>query len=752
MMKKLLVLVFLLLSPVVYAEDELLPPEQAFSVGGRVIDANTVEIEWNVADGYYMYHDKFNFTSKTPGIELGEAQIPQGKKKFDEIFGKELETHRHKVAVRVPLNRTTGVTTLQLVAGSQGCADIGVCYPPLKQTVLLNLPAATTATQAATEKKSTGGLKKITSLGNSLGLGGEQEFLSPDEAFMFNARMGADGNIVADWQIADGYYLYREKFAFSSNTAGVSLGTAAMPAGEMHTGIRPDGSEGDVEVYMHGVQINVPVQRTDNSVQTLNFVAEYQGCAEAGICYPPTTKTISLSLPASLATSTTAPAVTTTDTTSADADKGYLWYILAAFAVGVGLTFTPCVLPMVPILSSIIVGQSKDGQITKMKGGMLSTSYVLGTSVIYTSAGVFAGYSGGQLQAYFQNPWLIGGVAIILVLLAMSMFGLFTIQMPAAIQSRLQSSSANIKGGSFIGVFIMGILSSMIVGACASPLLLGVLLAAIESQDPLLGGLIMFSMSWGMGVILIAIGIGAGAIIPKAGTWMDKVKYFFGVLLIGVAIYIMQVLPGVPVLLLWGIFLVTLGVYLGATQTLPEACGGWRMFWKGVGTVLLIWGVLALLGGIQGNRDIMKPIDFSAISVPTSDGQHSDTTADAHSLFTQIKSIADFDREMAAAKAAGKPVMIDFFATWCTDCIRMEKSSFIDPKARQAMDKFVLLQVDVTDPNNADTSAVQKKLGVYGPPAILFFKADGSANKAFNFYGYKGPDEFAAHLNNALQS
>lgn len=750
MIKKLFALVLLLsLTPQAWAiaEDELLAPEKAFSVGGRVIDANTVEIEWDVANGYYMYHDKFNFESRTPGIELGTAEIPQGKKKFDEIFGKELETHRNKVTVRIPLTRTTGVTTLQLLAGSQGCADIGVCYPPLKQAVLLNLPAATTlADKKPAPIKSNGGLKKITSLGNSLGLGGEQEFLPPDQAFAFNARMGADGHIVADWQIAEGYYLYREKFAFSTDTPGVTLGTPIMPAGEMHTGILPDGSEGEVEVFMHGVQISVPVQRSDSSVQSVNFIANYQGCAEAGICYPPATKKMSFDIPQ------TATA-TTTETTDDDTGSGYLGYILAAFGIGLLLTFTPCVLPMVPILSSIIVGQSQDGQLTKFKGGMLSGSYVMGTSVVYTAAGVFAGLSGEQLQAYFQNAWVIGGVSIILVLLALSMFGLFTIQMPGAIQSRLQSSSSNIKGGSLIGVFLMGVLSSMIVGACASPVLLSVLIVAIESQDPVLGGLIMFSMSWGMGAILIAIGIGAGAIIPKAGTWMDSVKYFFGVLLIAVAIYILQVLPAVPVLLLWGVFFITLGIYLGATQSLPEGAGGWRVFWKGIGTVLLIWGVLNLLGGIQGNRDVLKPINFSAMAVMGTAGESSAATSkDAHSLFTQVKSIADLDREMASAKAAGKPVMIDFFATWCTDCIRLEKSTFSNARVQQTLEKFIVLQVDVTDPNNPDSSAVQKKLGVFGPPAILFFKADGTKNKKFNFYGYKTADELAAHLDDALNS
>ena len=751
MMKKLLIAFLgLLLTSQVFAlsEEDLLPPDQAFSVIARAIDANTVEVEWTAADGYYMYNDKFNFKSETPGIEIGEITLPPGKKKFgirpDGTEG-ELEVYRHKLAIKVPLIRTGDATSLNITVGSQGCADLGVCYPPAKHTILLNLPAAKTATS---------GIQKLSSLGNSLLGGGQREFLAPDQAFSYSASFDKNGNIVADWIIAEGYYLYKDKFSFSTDTAGVQLGKINLPAGKMHHGILPDGSEGEVEVYMKTLSIVIPVDNAP-AAGSISFTAKFQGCADAGICYPPMTKKNNLTVNSELATKSSTQVTPTTNITEnkTDSKNSYLWYILVAFVVGLGLTFTPCVLPMIPILSSIIVGQSTDGKITKLKGGMLSASYVLGTSVIYTIAGYFAGKSGDQLQAHFQNVWLIGGVSIILVILALSMFGMFTIQMPAAIQSRMQSQSAGLKSGSLFGVFLMGILSSMIVGACASPILLSVLLVAIESQDPILGSLIMFSMSWGMGVILIAIGIGAGALIPKAGTWMDSVKYFFGVLLIAVAIHIMTVLPDVPVLLLWGVFLITLGIYMGATQSLPEAASGWRSFWKGIGTVLLIWGVLSLVGGIQGNRDIMQPIDFSKISMGSANTTMNETSSSnsGHAVFIQIKSIADLDRELANAKAAGKPVVIDFFATWCTDCLRLEKTTFSDSEVKGLMDKFVALQVDVTDPTDPNTSAVQKKLGVYGPPAILFFDPQGQRNKSKDFYGYKDANEFAAHLKQALQ-
>jgi len=739
-MKKIIILALgLLLSTSVFAisEDELLAPEQAFAISGKVVDANTVAVEWKVADGYYLYDDKFSFASTTPGIELGDVQIPAGKKKFDPIFEKELETHRHSVVVTVPLIRNDeSINNLQLKVGSQGCADVGVCYPPMQQTLSLDLPKPVKQTAAV------GGLEKLTSLGDSLGLGGQQEFLPPDEAFAFTTELDANGNIIADWRIAKGYYLYRDKFSFKSDTAGVQLAQPDMPKGTLHHGILPDGSEGEVEVYTNNLTLIFPVDNAP-AAGTLSFTAKFQGCADAGICYPPMTKTNEFTLTSAIAkkpaTTQTAP-VETTDTEK----KTYLGYIIAAFGIGLLLTFTPCVLPMIPILSSIIVGQSQDGQLTKLKGGMLSFSYVLGTSVVYTAAGWAAGASGKQLQAYFQNPYVIGSVSTILVVLALSMFGLFTIQMPSGIQSRLQARSSGIKGGSMIGVFIMGVLSSMIVGACASPVLLSVLGVAIKSQDPVLGALIMFFMSLGMGVILIAIGIGAGAIIPRAGTWMDSVKYFFGVLLIGVAIYVLTVIPAVPVLLLWGIFFIVLAIYMGATQSLSETAGGWQKFWKGIGTVLLIWGVLSLLGSMQGNRDPLQPVDFSKLAVAS--GSHGATTEAAHVTFTKVKTNAELDSQLAQAKAAGKPVMIDFFATWCTDCLRMEKSTFSDPAVIKRMKEFVALQVDVTDPSNEETSAVQKRLGVFAPPAILFYDSNGNSLKDKNFYGFKDAKDYSAHI------
>ena len=308
------------------------------------------------------------------------------------------------------------------------------------------------------------------------------------------------------------------------------------------------------------------------------------------------------------------------------------------------------------------------------------------------------------------------------------------------------------------GTFFLGTVSALIVGACVTPLLMLVLGIAIQSGDPVLGASMMFAMAWGMGVVLITVGVGAGHLLPKAGGWMDVIKYVFGVLLIGVAIYLMTPLQEVPILLVWGTFFIVVGVYMGATQAVPEGASKWKYMWKGLGTVLLIWGILALIGGMQGNRDISQPVDLSSISMSGGAGpgmvaQGSGGLVDPHDLFVHLKSTSDLDRELAKAKSEGKAVLLDYFATWCTDCRRMEKATFNNPQVQKIMqEKFVALQVDVTDPNNESTEAIKKRFKVFGPPAMLFFDRNGNPMTQLNFYGFRKPEEFVKTLNDALSS
>jgi thiol:disulfide interchange protein DsbD len=728
-----------------FADEEPLMPEEAFKLSTQVLDANTIRAQWDIADSYYLYREKFKFTSGTEGISPGTPVFPKGKIKEDEFFGK-VETYRGKINVDIPLQRTSDADTLDLTIVSQGCADMGICYPPQTQTVSLKLPPLAAASTAAADEGSFDPLQSLKKLGSSLGLTDSgDDFLPPEKAFVFSAE-ALDGNTLrAHWDIADGIYMYRNKFKFElQNADGITLGTPRMPEGK----IKVDESFGEMVVYYHGVDIDIPLQRSNTNATEVTLVAKYQGCAEAGFCYPPTTKSMPVSIPAAASAAAGDTGTGAADIAGDTEEKrSFMGNLLFAFGIGVLLTFTPCVLPMIPILVGVIVGQSGE-QPSKMRSGMLSVSYVMGTALTYSAAGWLAGASGAQLQAYTQNAWGIGIVATILVLLALSMFGFYEIQMPSAIQSRLQMKSQNVKGGSMFGTFFLGTISALIVGACVTPLLMLVLGIAIQSGDPVLGASMMFAMAMGMGVFLVMVGVGAGHLLPKAGGWMDVVKYVFGVLLIGVAIYLMTPLEAVPILLLWGAFFIVVGIYMGATQAVPEGVSKWRYLWKGLGTVLLVWGVLALLGGMQGNRDIMQPIDLTTISA--GGGQMAATqsaTIAPHDLFIHLENTGQLDEQLAKAKAAGKPVLLDYFATWCTDCRRMEKATFTDPQVQKIMrEKFVLLQVDVSDPNNAATEAIKKRYKVFGPPAMLFFDKNGRARKDLNFYGFKKPADFIATL------
>ncbi|NIP73773.1 MAG: protein-disulfide reductase DsbD [Gammaproteobacteria bacterium] len=725
------------------AGDEPLPPDEAFRFSAQAKGPDTIEAVWDIAEGYYLYHDKLGFSTGTPGVRLGEPKIPPGKKKQDEFFG-EVETHRHTLRIELPVERDAGAAgTIDLTAKSQGCADLGICYPPYETTVQVALAAAGSGAPAQDD----GAVQQLTQLGNSLGLqDASQQFLDPEEAFVLSTEVAANGDLVAHWSIADEYYLYRDKLKFELQEApaGVSLGAPQLPEGT----IKDDEFFGRMAVFYHEVTGRLPVQGAGGG-ETLKVAIEYQGCAEAGLCYPPQTKTVGFTLPAAGAAAPPAE--------GALGGRIVMLTVLGAFGVGLLLTFTPCVLPMIPILSSIVVGQG-GGQLSSMRGGMLSVAYVLGTAVTWTAAGVLAGATGDQLQAYFQNPWAIGIFVTILVLLALSMFGFYEIQMPSSIQSRLQERSQKLQGGTIAGVFVMGLISALIVGACVSPLLISVLGLAIASGSPALGGATMFSMALGMGVVLIAIGFGAGFLVPRAGTWMETVKHVFGVLLLGVAVYLLSLLPQVPVLYLWAALLVVTGVYMGATQGVPEGASGWRYLWKGIGTLALIWGVLALLGGFAGNRDILRPIELGGGETVVISGAGPGAEPKAavervrREVFEQVTTMEELDRHMGEARRAGTPVMLDFYADWCTDCLRMERGTFSDPRVRRLIgQEFVALQVDLTDPNDPEGRAIKQRFGVYGPPAMLLFSGSGEPLEELHFYGYKPADEFVDHVRKALE-
>ena len=714
--------------------EDLLAPEQAFAFSTEVISAQEVAITWDIAPGYYMYLDKFGFDADPAGAAITKVHYPSAKPKHDEFFG-DMQILENVARITLSLERSASDSgELLLSARGQGCNEpVGVCYPPITHTVTLAL--AETRPPASNTVNSVADLQEL--LGVTVS---GPEFLDVDDAFGLKISAVERDMLTAQFTVAPGYYLYRDKVSFVA-VSGAVLAEHVLPEGKR----KDDPYFGKVDIYPTDFAAQLPVI-PEPSANEVTLIANFQGCAEQGICYPPVKKTVAIALPqliseavaseAVVASSPAQTAVTEADqTVSTGALLGYLG---AAFGTGLLLSFTPCVLPLIPILLGTIVGQSGTG---RGRATGFSVVYVLGTVATYAVIGAVAGATGEQLQAYFQNIWAIGAIALVLGLMALSMFGFYEIQLPSALQSRLATGSQGL-GGSAWMVFILGAVSSLIVGACVSPLLISVLSIAILNADPWVGAALMSSMALGMGVILIVAGAGATWLIPRSGLWMERVKQTFGVMLLGVAIYLLGAIPAVPVLLLWAALFIITGVFLGAGRSLSSDASGWTVFFKGLGTVLLVWGVLAMIGGFTGNRSIMTPVSLSNFIGAT--GETSETKA-AH--FEQVDSLPALDQALAQAEISGEKVILDFYADWCTDCVRMENTTFRDPAVTAALGNYRLLQVDVTDPDDPGGKDIKKRYGVFGPPAMLFLNADGREYREERLYGFIGADALVELLN-----
>ena len=421
-----------------------------------------------------------------------------------------------------------------------------------------------------------------------------------------------------------------------------------------------------------------------------------------------------------------------------------LLIILTFFGFGLLLAFTPCVFPMIPILSSIIVGQGES--ITTRKAFFMSLTYVLAMALTYTVAGVIAGWFGENLQAAFQNPWVLGSFAAVFVALSLSMFGFYELQMPSALQSRLTEISNRQQGGTLIGVAVMGFLSALIVGPCVAAPLAGALIYIGQTGDAILGGAALFALSLGMGAPLIAIGTSAGKLLPKAGGWMDAIKAVFGVLLLAVAIWMLErVIPPAVTMLLWAVLLIVSAVYMKALDSLSPESGGWQKLWKGIGVVLLVLGSLQLIGAAAGGRDYLQPLKGLQLGMGSGTA-----SSEQHLAFKRIKSVDDLQRELASASNQGKLVMLDFYADWCVYCKDYEKYVFTDPRVQQTLSNVVLLQADVTA-NDEQDKALLKHVKVTAPPAILFFDKHSTEMRGYRLVGSMDADEFLAHLGKLMQ-
>jgi thiol:disulfide interchange protein DsbD len=522
-----------------------------------------------------------------------------------------------------------------------------------------------------------------------------------------------------------------------------------MPPGEE----KDDEFFGLLEVYHDQIEIQLPLKRGTGSVTDIVLTTTYQGCSEiTGICYPPIKKSVPISLPAAKLPASVistlseeaaaAPALSEQDSLAQSLASGNtLATILLFFGLGLLLAFTPCVFPMIPILSSIIVGHGK--ALTTRKAFTLSLVYVLAMALTYTVAGVIAGMFGANLQAAFQNPWILGSFSALFVALALSMFGFYELQLPSSWQSRLSDVSNKQHGGSLTGVAIMGLLSALIVGPCVAPPLMGALIYIGQTGDALLGGLALFALSMGMGAPLLAIGTSAGKLLPRAGGWMDTVKAVFGVMLLAVAIWMMErILPAGVTMLLWALLAIVSAVYMGAIEGIREGASGWHKLWKGLGLVLLFYGIMLLVGVAAGNSDPLQPVKGLG-------GGTGASAESSHLTFRTIKSSADLDREIAAATAQGKSVMLDFYADWCVSCKEFEKYTFTDPAVQQALANSVTLQADVTANDETD-QALMKRFRIIGPPAIIFYDQSGNELESFRVVGYMPAAEFSAHIRQAF--
>ena len=581
---------------------------------------------------------------------------------------------------------------------------------------------------------------------DSLG-GAEDDILDPDEAFKISYD-SQPGLFKVNWEIAEGHYLYRDKMQITTDEPGINSNPLVMPQGDA----KDDPIFNKTLYVFHNLaDAALPYQYNDSGDKEVTFKVKYQGCSEiSGICYPPQTKKFTVKLSpiseaqaaASQQEAGLSEPVSEQDEIANALRSGNTWLTLIIFfGAGLLLAFTPCVFPMIPILSGIIVGQGEE--ITTRKAFYLSLVYVLAMALTYTIVGVLVGLSGENIQAWFQNPWIIGSFAAIFVALSFSMFGFYELQMPASIQSKLVNISNSQQGGNIVGVAIMGFLSALIVGPCVTAPLVGALIYIAETGDAVLGGMALFSLSMGMGAPLLLIGASAGKFLPRAGAWMDAVKAVFGVLLLGLAIWLLErVAPAAATMALWAALIIVSAIYMGAMDNLAEGSSGWKKLWKGLGVLLLIYGIIMLLGLASGNRNVFQPLKgLAGISGTASQVEHLS--------FKQIKGVEGFNAELKRANAAGKTVMLDFYADWCVSCKEMEAFTFSDPAVQKALDGVVLLQADVT-PNDEKDTELYKHFGIIGPPSIMFFGTDGKENRNYRVVGFMPADKFSEHVKRAL--
>ena len=737
---------------------ELLDPKIAFAMDAQ-ITGESLQLNYRVAEGYYVYVDKFNFASETPGVRLGKPMIPLGQILEDEFFG-EVEVLRDELQIEVPFtNVDAGIATFVLAAQVQGCADIGVCYPPFIQKTELSIPANLAGFSSETAAMDASKLADVLGLDSE-----EDEILDPDVAFAMSVDDSAGELVNVSWKIAEGHYLYKERMNFDLQ------GTDSLGLGEpIYSKAKPKEDEffGKMHVFYNKAEVKLPIAGQGKNQDAVLHIT-FQGCSEiTGICYPPLTKKINVAVSgngssdfytkasADLQTKAAEAPSASADLdgfTKALAEGSLFTVIMSALGFGLLLAFTACMYPMIPIVSGIIVGHGAN--MSASKGFTLSLIYVASMATVFGIVGAIIGSFGSAIgvQAYFQHPALLIPFALLFVALSMSMFGFYDLQIPSVIQSKLTVLSNKQSGGSWIGVALMGGISALIIGPCGGPILVAALSYA-STTGPVNGFIALFTLGFGMGLPLLLVGAGGGKALPKAGTWMTNIKIGAGVILLGVAILMLERMPSIfpplVTMLMWASLFIVSAIYMGALEPVTSEGSGWKKFSKGFGLVILLYGSVVLLGGLSGSRDVTNPLHGSKLLASRSGGSITGN-AQHKTEFIHIKTKADLQQALATASASKTPVMLDFYADWCTYCIKYEEYVFSDSQVAPTLQKMVLLQADVTAMDEQDTE-LMKHTKVVLPPAILLFDVNGVEIRKSRIVGDMDAPEFLTHIKRALQ-
>lgn len=647
------------------AEDSYLDPEQAFKFSARMVDGKTAEVTYQIANGYYMYRERFKFAAE--GAKLGVPAFPKGIVKHDETFDKDVETYHDKVVVKIPVE---GNGSFTLSSTGQGCAEKGLCYAPMESQIKL--------TASNTQDKAAAGSNDKAAGGDKTGGGKSMDLATP--------KTGVT--------------------APAAKIAAPTTETPATPA----TASPSDNSATAV----------ADVAKTATLVTNSNGASDPSASGNRDASVPSTAAVAATTAEADAQSG----AESESDYERAIRSRDYVKFLPLFWILGLGLSLTPCVFPLVPILSRIIMGEAE--HVTRLRGLTLSATYSLGVVVVYTLLGVLA--SKTPLAAALQNPTMLLGFAALLIILSLSMFDVYELQMPAAIQNRLMQVSDRQSGGKLLGVFVMGLVSALIVGPCVTAPLATVLLYISKTGDIAVGASGLAAIGTGMCTPLLLMGLSAGWLLPRAGVWMDAIKRFFGVVIIATALWIAQpVLPAALQMICWSVLLVAYASFL-----LWGARSGWMA--KALGLMFAVLGLVQLVGVSTGGRDPLDPL------------AHFTGKAKSHTEFVRVKSTAELDAVLA--HTGGKPVMLDFYADWCVSCKEMEKLTFPDSRVQSKFANMVLLQVDVTA-NSNDDKALLKRFNLFGPPGIIFFNKNGQELRTRRVVGFQDADKFVKSVSAA---